>query len=166
VLGTIRASQPKGKIMDAILHVMMADHRRCDELLAQTEEAVARADLGAAQGTFAAFAQLTLEHFACEEKQLFPAFEERSGMRFGPTEMMRQEHFQMRELIIVANEALVAGNLDTYCGEMETLLILMQQHNMKEENILYPMCDRHLGSEGAVFAAELQQQLHGKPVIA
>jgi iron-sulfur cluster repair protein YtfE (RIC family) len=29
----------------------------------------------------------------------------------------------------------------------ETLLILMQQHNMKEEQMLYPMADEVLGAE-------------------
>ena len=42
-----------------------------------------------------------------------------------------------------------------YFGIAETLLIMMQQHNMKEENILYPMCDQHLAEE----AEELVQQL-------
>lgn len=152
--------------MDAILQVMTADHRRCDDYLAAAEEAVARADLAAARQAFAQFARLTDEHFAGEEKLLFPAFEARTGMHFGPTEVMRQEHTQMRDLIAAASEALALGDVDAYCSEMETLLILMQQHNMKEENILYPMCDRHLGPEAPAFAGELQQLLHGNPVTA
>jgi iron-sulfur cluster repair protein YtfE (RIC family) len=34
----------------------------------------------------------------------------------------------------------------------------MQQHNMKEENILYPMCDNALGSSdvGQALAARLK----------
>lgn len=152
--------------MDAILQVMTADHRRCDEFLAEAEEAVARADMHAARQAFAEFARLTEEHFVSEEKLLFPAFEARSGMRFGPTEMMRQEHTQMRDLITAAIEALALGDVDAYCAEMETLLILMQQHNMKEENILYPMCDRHLGQDAPAFAGELAQHLHGKTVTA
>jgi hypothetical protein len=38
------------------------------------------------------------------------------------------------------------------------LLILMQQHNMKEENILYPMCDNALGTSdvGQVLADRLK----------
>ena len=38
--------------------------------------------------------------------------------------------------------------------------MLMQQHNMKEENILYPMCDQALGAEaervGATMSAMLE----------
>ena len=36
----------------------------------------------------------------------------------------------------------------------DTLLVLMQQHNMKEENILYPMCDSRIPD-----AATLLQEL-------
>ncbi len=57
---------------------------------------------------------------------------------------MRGEHVQLRELMAAAGEALVAQDSEAYLGEAETLLIMMQQHNMKEENVLYPMCDQHL----------------------
>ena len=40
--------------------------------------------------------------------------------------------------------ALRARDAADYSGYAETLLIMTQQHNMKEENILYPMCDQHL----------------------
>ena len=33
--------------------------------------------------------------------------------------------------------------------------MLMQQHNMKEENILYPMCDQSLGAEAERVAAKM-----------
>lgn len=51
---------------------------------------------------------------------------------------MRGEHDQMRELLVAAKFALDARDEDDYSGTAETLLIMMQQHNMKEENILYP----------------------------
>ena len=34
----------------------------------------------------------------------------------------------------------------------ETLLILMQQHNIKEESILYPMCEQLIGEDPDVRA--------------
>ena len=36
------------------------------------------------------------------------------------------------------------NNRDDYLGIADTLLILMQQHNMKEEQMLYNMMDQHL----------------------
>ena len=43
-------------------------------------------------------------------------------------------------------------------SQAESLLIMMQQHNMKEENVLYPMCDQHLVGEPAVLE-RLQSEL-------
>ena len=74
-------------------------------------------------------------------------------MSGGPTEMMRYAHEQMRALLAQMREACAARDADAYGGAAETLLMLMQQHNMKEENILYPMCDRALGA-GADAHAE------------
>ncbi|MEW6253979.1 MAG: hemerythrin domain-containing protein, partial [Planctomycetota bacterium] len=78
---------------------------------------------------------------------LFPAFEERTGMRAGPTQVMRMEHAQMRELIDAMAQAVDAGDAERFLGLSETLNVLMQQHNLKEENMLYPMSDRTLGEE-------------------
>ena len=68
-------------------------------------------------------------------------------MTMGPTQVMRMEHQQMRDLMSQAQAAIDAGDTDEYMGQAETLLIMMQQHNMKEENMLYPMCDQHLSAE-------------------
>ena len=52
---------------------------------------------------------------------------------------------------IMAN-AVDKKDVDDYLGFSETLLIIMQQHNVKEEQVLYPMADQVLGSEiGALF---------------
>jgi iron-sulfur cluster repair protein YtfE (RIC family) len=36
---------------------------------------------------------------------------------------------------------------------------MMQQHNMKEENMLYPMCDQHLSGELADLIPRLESEL-------
>jgi DUF438 domain-containing protein len=78
-------------------------------------------------------------------------------MTSGPTEVMRGEHRQMRDLLGQMSSGLADRDGDTFSGAAETLLILMQQHNMKEENILYPMCDNALG--GSEVGATLSQRL-------
>ena len=80
-------------------------------------------------------------------------------MSMGPTQVMRLEHTQMRALLDDANAALNSGELDDYLGQAETLLIMMQQHNMKEENILYPMCDQHLSAELPDVLQHLEMEL-------
>lgn len=65
----------------------------------------------------------------------------------GPTQMMRQEHVPMRELLQALGVSVAERNRQQYLGQSETLLALMQQHNVKEENVLYPMTDRLLQGE-------------------
>ncbi len=140
---------------------MTEDHRRCDDVFAEVEQAVAGGDWGAAAESFGRFHTGVLQHFATEESLLFPAFEQKTGMSMGPTQVMRGEHVQMRELMAAAAESLAAKDADGYSGNAETLLIMMQQHNMKEENILYPMCDQHLAAEFDELLPGLQAGLAG-----
>jgi hemerythrin-like domain-containing protein len=90
---------------------------------------------------------------------LFPTFEAKTGMSMGPTQVMRMEHQQMRALFEDAQAAIESGDTDEYLGIAETLLIMMQQHNMKEENILYPMCDQHLSAELPAVLERLETEL-------
>jgi len=138
---------------------MTDDHRRCDDEFAAAEQAAAAADWSAAVAAFASFRDDVEHHFAAEESLLFPAFEEKTGMYMGPTQVMRSEHVQMRELMQAAADALAAKDAEAYAGNAETLLIMMQQHNMKEENILYPMCDQHLADDAATLLPRLQAEL-------
>lgn len=133
-------------------------HKHCDEVFARAEEACANADWAAGEQAFALLCDQLETHFSSEEELLFPAFETATGMTSGPTEVMRGEHRQMRDLLAQMRGNLASRDGDAFGGAAETLLILMQQHNMKEENILYPMCDNALGASdvGASLAARLQ----------
>ena len=64
-----------------------------------------------------------------------------------------------RQLMDAAVDALKSENQDDYLGQAETLLIMMQQHNMKEENMLYPMCDQHLSAELPAILQHLESNL-------
>lgn len=77
----------------------------------------------------------------------------------GPTQVMRGEHVQMRQLLAAAETALAKRDADDYMGNAETLLIMMQQHNVKEENVLYPMCDQHLADQLENLLPELRAQV-------
>lgn len=148
--------------MPTIRDFMAHDHLHCDGVLARTESLVATQDWNAAAAAFAHFQTQVLQHFAAEESVLFPAFEEKSGMRMGPTQVMRGEHAQMRQLMDACAAALQAGDADDHAGYADTLLIMMQQHNVKEENVLYPMCDQHLAGQAAVLVPQLQSLMPGR----
>ncbi len=133
-------------------------HKHCDEIFADAEEACGAGNWEAGRKAFDLLLDQLETHFTSEEEVLFPAFEAATGMTSGPTEVMRGEHRQMRDLLAQMHGAVAARDGDTFGGAAETLLILMQQHNMKEENILYPMCDSALGASnlGASLAERLK----------
>ena len=91
-----------------------------------------------------------------EEEVIFPTLEQRTGQTTGPTQVMRMEHEQMRQLLSDMEEALAREDRDQYLGFAETLMVTTQQHNMKEEQILYPMCDEVFGSETAEIIKRLE----------
>ncbi len=130
--------------MPLIAEAFSADHRQCDELFANTEQAVASENRKTATTLFDRFRAALLHHLEIEETVLFPAFEEHTGTTGGPTTMMRMEHEQMRGLLTDMGQEIAAWHTERYLSLSETLLILMQQHNTKEEHILYPMIDRAL----------------------
>jgi len=139
--------------------ILPAHHKHCDDLFVAAEEAVQRGDWAAATPACAHFCDQMKAHFAAEEDLLFPAFEAAAGSSSGPTRVMRYEHEQMRPLLAQIAAACTAHDGEGYAGIAETLLILMQQHNMKEENILYPMCDQALGAEAERMGAKLGAML-------
>jgi hemerythrin-like domain-containing protein len=69
---------------------------------------------------------------------------------------MRHEHDMMRELVERMQAAVDAGSADDFLGAADTLMVLMQQHNMKEEGILYPMCDQVLAGQWDDLRMQMQ----------
>ncbi|EDN71674.1 hypothetical protein BGS_0869 [Beggiatoa sp. SS] len=67
----------------------------------------------------------------------------------------------MRQVFADMQNSLTQRDGEQYLGLSETLLMLMQQHNAKEEQILYPMSDQMLG--GAVSSI-LNRMLDGNSV--
>ncbi|HEX8989331.1 MAG TPA: hemerythrin domain-containing protein [Rhodocyclaceae bacterium] len=134
-------------------------HKHCDELFASAEDLAHQGDWPRCAASAERFRAETEAHFATEEEVLFPAFAAATGMNGGPVAVMRMEHAQMRELMAAMTESAKAQDRNGFIGAAETLLILMQQHNMKEENILYPMCDNSLGAVAPDIAGALDQRV-------
>lgn len=132
--------------MSNIKDFMTQDHRDCDEIFAQMEDAVASKSTDALS-KFEAFSDALTNHFKMEEMALFPMFEQKTGMSEGPTQVMVMEHEQMRELLSKMEDAVEQSDNDKFFGLSETLMILMQQHNMKEEQMLYTMIQQHMGDD-------------------
>ena len=142
--------------MSSIPLFMTDDHRRCDSLFSQAETTISKGQWELASGQWRSFQQAVEQHFRMEEEVLFPAFEQATGSSAGPTAVMRMEHQQMRQLFSQIVEGLSEPDSDELLGLTETLMVLMQQHNMKEEQILYPMTDQSLGPQGEEIISRMQ----------
>jgi len=130
--------------MESISRYLGGDHKRCDELFAQAETCVDAARWEEAATALHAFGDALEQHFAMEENVLFPAFEKAVGSTEGPTRVMRMEHQQMRGILAQVRTCLEQRDADAFFGYSDTLNTMVQQHNMKEESILYPMSERVL----------------------
>ncbi|NPB07248.1 MAG: hemerythrin domain-containing protein [Aquificae bacterium] len=135
-----------------ITQYLTEEHRKCDTYYAEAEKAVNAGDWEKAKELFNTFKEKTLLHFQKEEDVLFPEFERVTGIVMGPTQVMRMEHDQARQLMEEMERALEQKDKDTFLSAGESLMVLLQQHNMKEEQILYPMSDQHLDADRMVEA--------------
>ncbi|WP_025917510.1 hemerythrin domain-containing protein, partial [Herminiimonas sp. CN] len=96
---------------------------------------------------FQRFSEAQLRHLAMEETILFPAFEKATDSTDGPTNVMRSEHKQILGIMEQMDDAIARLEASNFFGHAETLNIMLQQHNMKEESMLYPMTDKALSAK-------------------
>jgi len=148
--------------MKTLLEFMQIHHGQCDQLYADGENSLLDEQMEEGVGQITTFLSEMERHFLMEETVLFPTFEDISGMRQGPTQVMRMEHQQIRNLLARMSDAVTRMDRDEILEVGETLLILMQQHNMKEEGILYPMVDQYLGP----YREELMDRMNNVVVSA
>lgn len=133
--------------MTTISSYLTSDHKRCDDVFIETETCVNASQWGRAESCFEQFRDALERHFAMEEEVLFHAFETVTGNSAGPTAVMRNEHQQIRSMTQLLLDALKQRDTDAFLGRFDTLNILMQQHNLKEESVLYVMTDRLLSGQ-------------------
>lgn len=131
------------------------DHDRLDALERAAMEAWGAGETRAAARLHLRFVFGLLRHIRFEESVLFPEFERVSGMPAdgGPTAVMRVEHRAIEALLEDMREA-VARAVRPAEPTRADLRALLHQHNVKEENVLYPMLDNALDpreSDAVVF---------------
>ncbi len=141
--------------MTTIAEFMTADHKACDNEFADAEEAALADDWSKAETAFNAFRDDMARHFRMEEDVLFPALKS-SGGPSGPVHIMLMEHAQIKELLKQMGAAVARKDTQEYGGLSETLLMVMQQHNNKEEHILYPIMDEILANEREALFVQMK----------
>ena len=134
------------------------DHRDCDARWADVEELLDTQDIDTARPAWQKYESSMRRHLAMEEDILFPAFDEISGMGGGgPVAMMKMEHQQMLGLLEQIDEAIESGDAQEAMDIGDTLLMLIQQPNVKEEGMLYPMAQNMLAGHWTDLAAKLEK---------
>lgn len=139
--------------MTSIAEYLTFEHRECDRLMEPAEDHARKGRWDAAAQAFDAFETAFTAHLSKEERVLFPALEAQAGGPLAPVEVMCGEHEAMEELIARIREGLAAHDVDEFTGSLDTLALLIGQHNMKEEHVLYPMAERLLPDAGAMVRA-------------
>jgi iron-sulfur cluster repair protein YtfE (RIC family) len=140
-------------MMTAITDTFTEDHHRCDRLLAAAEASTGGSDWSAIGAAATALVTAMDRHFALEEEIVFPALAQVFFVAENPIEIMCSEHAQMRQLLAEIGEAVDARDKHALLGILETLHFLVQQHNYKEEGIIYPMADGALPERASEMAA-------------
>ncbi len=129
--------------MPKLTDAMTSDHKRCDEIFVQAEEAVSEGDWGRAAALFKEFEEAIEQHFLMEETVLFPAYSAKTNLS-SVTDALMNEHMQMRIMIFESGESIKTKDQEQFLGQAETLLTILQQHNRKEESKMYTMADSSL----------------------
>lgn len=121
------------------------DHRRLDVEFNHFQ----RAKGDDAKKIFRCFKEGLIRHINWEEQLLFPALEEQSNFsaNSGPTRVMRIEHEQIMQLLNLIEQKM-EDNEDRDLLERR-LLDVLAEHNIKEERVLYPMCDSLISADSA-----------------
>ncbi len=121
------------------------DHDRLDRLMEQCTKLAEESRFEQARAHMGEFKEGLFRHIEIEEQILFPAFEEKTGMRdVGPTAVMRMEHKDIKDAVNDIVKACEEKRLNEFERGKATLLGVLVEHNMKEEQILYPGTDRML----------------------
>ncbi len=127
--------------MTTILEFMSIDHDRLDNKI-RTYSADKLVDIERAESIFLSFKNELERHIIWEEDILFPVFERKTGIKDGgPTSVMRTEHIQIKNHLQEIKKKLHAKKIQDPCKEEVALLEVLESHNQKEENILYPGID-------------------------
>lgn len=121
---------------------MEEDHKKINQLFHRFLEAKQRGT-GEAVTIFLEFQDSLHRHVMWEEEVLFPLFEERTGMRHGPTTVMRTEHDEILLVLKKILEKIQSGEINTGTLE-EKVAELTSAHQKWERQILYPWIDQQI----------------------
>ncbi len=116
------------------------DHHELDEHFANFQQNK-RSNYPLAKEYFKRFKFGLQRHIVWEEEFLFPLFEQVTGIVHGPTHVMRQEHRQIEAALEAVHKKVQKADPDSDAAD-QALLSILNVHNDKEEQVLYPAIDK------------------------
>ena len=138
--------------VESIAEFFERDHREIDAIFEKLTFQDSKKDLS----FFNEFDKRLERHILWEESILFPAVTEVNPMiGQGPVRIMNMEHEAIRHTKAKAHRAFEDGDLHQARENCEAVRSMLEQHNMKEEHILYPACDH--GLDAKVVAGILEK---------
>lgn len=151
-----------GASMKTICEYLAEEHLRCDRLFARVETCIASRDWAKAAEQFRNFEDALGRHILMEEGILFPAFANAVSNASAPIGMLRTEHQRLKAIMERLADSIQCESVRDFTLHADSYVLLIQQHNMKEEEMLYPFLDRVLAdSRGRVvdaMCAAMQQR--------
>ncbi len=137
---------------------LMELHHGLEELFLEHQEALLALDVDEALRRLAAYERVLLRHMADEEERFIPVYAARAGrIEGGPVELFLGEHRKMREFLASFAEDLeqMRPRRGTELRRAVLALFdrqamykhLVEHHDRREQNVLYPQLDRVTGEE-------------------
>lgn len=130
--------------MQTITDCLKADHHRLDQLLEETLAALERGDVEQLRVRFPEYARHLRDHMRFEEEFMFPVVERMLCNAEGPVCVMRRDHQELNDRLVGMSAALYLGALPAFREELLALTLSLENHNGREERVLYPAIDRLL----------------------
>ena len=144
--------------MDSITSYMQQDHVLIDGIAARAVTAAESGDWAGLEREGSEFLRRLRQHIEVEEDVLFPAFEQRTGMSAGgPSVQMRVEHEQMQPILERMQASIGAKDAGGYKNASRALLDILVPHNLKEEQMMYPMLDQAMGADAQALLADAKE---------
>lgn len=144
---------------ETITSCLKSDHDRLDRLLEETVSAFERGDLRALRLRFPEFAHHLRDHMRFEEEFMFPIVERTLCNAEGPICVMRRDHREIEDRLAGMAAALYLGDIAAFRDEHLALTLSLENHNGREERVLYPAIDRILDDKARARLIE-EIQLH------
>lgn len=145
--------------MESIREAFATQHRELDELFDSARSAAEEGAWFPAQDRFLLFRNGIEKHMGVEERLLFPAYEEHhGGMGTETAGDLRKDHRDLRIFFDKIWEALLARDPEHSLDLMNSVHLILRQHESREESELYPAMDALMAEYRDVVLAVLRHQ--------